>query len=96
MSIASMAISLIYPTLKPTLEASIRKITVNVNYSEGNKEKSFTVVQYITNPQLFSPDLDPSGQAPSGAASEAPSSSPPSSSGPGPKGPLPSRQGAGK
>ena len=42
---------LIYPQLKGMLEASIRKVTVRVIWSEGPLERDVTVTQYITNPQ---------------------------------------------
>jgi general secretion pathway protein I len=35
-SMASMAMSMVYPSLKPMLEASIRKITVRVRWNEGS------------------------------------------------------------
>jgi prepilin-type N-terminal cleavage/methylation domain-containing protein len=40
----------IYPTLKPTLEGAIRKVTVEVRWHEGSREFGFDVVQYVTNP----------------------------------------------
>lgn len=46
----SMALSLVYPTLKPMLEASIRRITVTVKWKEGEKERGLSAVQYVTNP----------------------------------------------
>jgi len=46
----SMALSLVYPTLKPMLEASIRRITVTVKWKEGEKERDLSAVQYVTNP----------------------------------------------
>lgn len=48
--IVGMALSMAYPTLKPMLEASIRKITVRILWHEGEKEKDFQVIQYVTNP----------------------------------------------
>ncbi len=45
-----MALSLVYPTLKPMLEASIRKVKVAVVWQEGKKERRFEVIQYVTNP----------------------------------------------
>lgn len=45
-----MALSLVYPTLKPMLEASIRKVKVAVVWREGAKERRFEVIQYVTNP----------------------------------------------
>jgi general secretion pathway protein I len=49
--IGSMVMSLVYPDLKPMLEASIRKITVTVRWPEGSSEKDFSVIQYVTDPQ---------------------------------------------
>ncbi len=48
--IIGMALSMVYPSLKPMLEASIRKVTVKVLWDEGSKERSFEVIQYVTNP----------------------------------------------
>ncbi|MCA9598572.1 MAG: prepilin-type N-terminal cleavage/methylation domain-containing protein [Myxococcales bacterium] len=48
---APLVMSLVYPDLKPMLEASIRKVTVKVLWKEGSKERSFDLVQYVTNPQ---------------------------------------------
>ena len=48
--LVGMALGLVYPTLKPMLEASIRKVKVSVIWSEGKKERRFEVIQYVTNP----------------------------------------------
>lgn len=48
--IVGMALGMVYPTLKPMLEASIRKLTVRVVWHEGSKEQDLEVVQYLTNP----------------------------------------------
>ncbi len=56
--LASMAMGLVYPSLKPMLEASIRKITLKVSWKEGVKERELLVTQYVTDPQqgqLFDP-----------------------------------------
>ncbi|MCH2109794.1 MAG: type II secretion system GspH family protein [Polyangiaceae bacterium] len=45
-----MALQLVYPGLKPMLEASIRKITVTVKWQQGRKEREFSVSQFVTNP----------------------------------------------
>ncbi len=47
---ASMVMGLVYPDLKPMLEASIRKITVSVHWREGKQDREFAVTQYVTNP----------------------------------------------
>lgn len=52
-----MALSMVYPSLKPMLEASIRKVTVRVVWQEGKREKDLEVVQYVTNP--LEGDLNP-------------------------------------
>lgn len=49
--IASMAMGMVYPQLKGMLEASIRKVTVQVFWRDGASEKDLTVTQYLTNPQ---------------------------------------------
>jgi general secretion pathway protein I len=54
--IASMAMSMVYPTLKPMLEASIRKAIVAVHWHEGSKERTLQITQYITSPQQGLPD----------------------------------------
>lgn len=46
----SMAFSIVYPSLKPLLEAAIRRVTVVVKWKEGLVARDFTLVQYITNP----------------------------------------------
>jgi hypothetical protein len=46
----SMVFSLIYPSLKPVLEAAIRRITVVVLWKEGVASRDFTLTQYVTNP----------------------------------------------
>jgi general secretion pathway protein I len=50
-ALAPLAMGLIYPNLKTMLEASIRKVTVQVLWSEGSVERDLSVTQYITNPQ---------------------------------------------
>ena len=47
----SMVMGLVYPTMKPMMEASIRRVTVTVHWSEGPKPQEFSIVQYLTNPQ---------------------------------------------
>lgn len=76
----SMAMSFVYPTLKAMMEASIRRLTVSVKWKEGKKERDFTIVQYVTNPQragFISGVVDPNaaGSAtPASGAGAAPAS----------------------
>jgi general secretion pathway protein I len=57
--LASMVMGFVYPTLKPLLEASIRKVIVTVYWREGVRERTLDVTQFITNPQQgLPPDAD--------------------------------------
>ncbi|HTA90569.1 MAG TPA: type II secretion system protein [Polyangiaceae bacterium] len=69
MSLAPMMMSMVYPTLKPMLEASIRKVSITVQYKEGKFERELLVTQYVTNPQQgqLLPGMD-GGIPPGGAA----------------------------
>lgn len=51
MGIAGMAMSIVYPQLKPLLEASIRRVTVEVVWHEGPNERTVKIVQFVTSPQ---------------------------------------------
>jgi hypothetical protein len=41
----------VYPGLKPMLEASIRRVTVTVKWSEGKRPRELEVTQFLTRPQ---------------------------------------------
>lgn len=56
-ALAPLVMGFVYPTLKPMLEASIRKMTVGVHWKDGNKDKDLTVQEFVTNPQMGG--LDP-------------------------------------
>jgi general secretion pathway protein I len=47
---APLVMGLVYPDLKPMLEASIRRVSVRVSWREGITERDYSVVQYVTNP----------------------------------------------
>ncbi len=49
--LAPLLMSFVYPTLKPMLEASIRRVTVDVTWKEGTAERKFELVQFVTDPQ---------------------------------------------
>ena len=46
----SLVFSLVYPSLKPMLEAGIRRVTVTVHWQEGSNQREMLLQQYITNP----------------------------------------------
>jgi general secretion pathway protein I len=46
----SLVFSLVYPSLKPMLEAGIRRVTVTVHWQEGSQARDMMLQQYITNP----------------------------------------------
>lgn len=49
--LATMVLPMVYPTVKPMFEASIRRVSVSVKWKEGTNERTFDVAQYVTNPQ---------------------------------------------
>jgi general secretion pathway protein I len=75
-ALAPLAMGMIYPQLKAMLEASIRKVTVRVIWSEGKTERDLSVTQYLTNPQqggFFAEEesQDPGASGAGGAGSGA-------------------------
>jgi general secretion pathway protein I len=62
--LASMALSFVYPVLKPSFEAQIRRATVTVHWKEGEVGHEFDVTQYMVADQpLAMPDpSDTTGQ----------------------------------
>lgn len=55
---APMVMNMVYPDLKPMLEASIRKVTVKVLWREGKRDREFAVTQFVTDPQQGGLDGD--------------------------------------
>lgn len=49
--LASMVMSLVYPDLKTMFEASMRRVTVTLTWTEGSKSYDFQVVQWVAQPQ---------------------------------------------
>ncbi len=55
-SLAASLMGMVYPNLKPMLEASIRRVTLTVAWQEGKRDRELVVVQFVTRPQQ---GLDP-------------------------------------
>jgi general secretion pathway protein I len=49
--LVSMVMGFVYPSLKPMLEASIRKIVVTVAWKEGLRERTLVVTQFVSDPR---------------------------------------------
>lgn len=47
----SMVMGILYPSIKPMFEASIRRVTVTVHWKEGPNKRELPLVQYLTSPQ---------------------------------------------
>jgi general secretion pathway protein I len=47
----AMVFGFVYPSLKPMLEASIRRVTVKVSWREGKRERDLEVTQFLARPQ---------------------------------------------
>ena len=55
--LASMALSFVYPVLKPSFESQIRRATVTVRWKEGDVGHDFDVTQYLVADQpIAAPD----------------------------------------
>jgi general secretion pathway protein I len=73
--ITSMVMGMVYPSLKLVMEASTRRVSVTVNWKEGQQERGFELVQWVTNPQQagvmgeLPEGADPSAVNPAGGAS---------------------------
>ncbi len=46
----TMVMGIVYPSLKPLMENSIRRLTVTIKWKEGPNPKELVLVQYVTNP----------------------------------------------
>ncbi len=46
-----MVLGMVYPSMKPMFEASIRRVTVKVKWKEGPNERELELTQFVTNPQ---------------------------------------------
>ncbi len=62
-----MVMGIVYPQIKPMMEASIRRVTVQVKWREGPNAREVTIVQYVTQPQrggFIAGTIPPEGGAP--------------------------------
>lgn len=67
----SMVMGIVYPSLKPVMEASIRRVTVTVRWKEGPNAKELPIVQFVTNPQrggFVAGSADDGGGLPNGSS----------------------------
>jgi general secretion pathway protein I len=86
--LASMALSMVFPVLKPSFEQQIRRATVTVHWKEGSLDHSFDVTQYLVSDQ---PIVDPAAAAAAAAAANGGATPPgnvPPSTGPGSFSPI--------
>jgi general secretion pathway protein I len=58
--LASMALDMVFPVLKPSFEQQIRRATVTIHWKEGTVAHSFDVTQYLVSDQ---PIVDPAAAA---------------------------------
>ncbi|MEZ4258260.1 MAG: prepilin-type N-terminal cleavage/methylation domain-containing protein [Polyangiaceae bacterium] len=49
--LVSMVMGIVYPSIKPMYEASIRRVTVAVKWKEGPNVREFALTQFLTQPQ---------------------------------------------
>ena len=51
--ILDMVMAMVYPSLKPMMEASIRRLTVTIRWREGINAREIPIVQFVSNPSAF-------------------------------------------
>ncbi len=55
--LVAQVLSMVYPSLRPVLSQSVRRVTVTVNWSAGPREREFKLVQFVTNPTIAAQSL---------------------------------------
>jgi general secretion pathway protein I len=58
-AMASMAIGIAFPVMKPAIEEQVRRATVTVKWAHHRRDMSFDVMQYIVAEQALVPDEEP-------------------------------------
>lgn len=74
---AGTLLTTVYPTVKPLLEGAIRRLTVTVRWHEGEREHSFVIVEYVTNPGQTLPSAELLNALPGANPPGTPPNSPP-------------------
>jgi hypothetical protein len=82
--LGSMVMGMAFPIMKPVIEEGVRRATVRVKWSEGDKERNFDVVQFlVSEQQLILPDSEDMGD---GGVPQNPTGSQPQTGGTQPAG----------
>lgn len=58
-SMTAMAMQFVYPVLKPSFQAQIRRVSVTVKWAEGSADKKFELTQYVVAEQAVPLATDP-------------------------------------
>ncbi len=66
--LVAQVLGIVYPSLRPILSNSVRRVTVEVNWKEGPTERDFKLVQFVTNPSIAAGTLGAGGAAAAAAA----------------------------
>ncbi|MFT3921144.1 MAG: prepilin-type N-terminal cleavage/methylation domain-containing protein [Myxococcales bacterium] len=56
--ISGMVMDFAFPIMKPIIEEQVRRVTVSVYWTEGEKEQTFDVVQFLVNEAPFLPNMN--------------------------------------
>lgn len=83
--ITSMVMTMVYPELKTMFEASTRRITVVLTWTEGDRSYDITLVQWVTQPQ---PGLAAAGVGAGGGSAGGPLGGAPAPNGGGARNPF--------
>jgi hypothetical protein len=50
--LVAQVLGIVYPSLRPILSNSVRRVTISVRWDEGPTEREFKLVQFVTNPTI--------------------------------------------
>ncbi len=50
--LVAQVLGIVYPSLRPILSNSVRRVTISVHWDEGPTEREFKLVQFVTNPTI--------------------------------------------
>jgi general secretion pathway protein I len=50
--LVGQVLGIVYPSLRPILSNSVRRVTVSVHWEDGPNEREFKLVQFVSNPSI--------------------------------------------
>jgi len=79
--LVAQVLGIVYPSLRPILSNSVRRVTIAVHWDEGPNEREFKLVQFVSNPSIAAQSMGAGmpggpGGGPGGAPGGVPGGAP--------------------